>query len=50
MNAMNPRLNICILGHPSSFFKLMRDDKKEDDGLIKDFYHRAQSHVFLMLM
>jgi hypothetical protein len=34
----NPRLNICMLGHPHEFIKLMREDKKKrDDGLMQRF-------------
>jgi hypothetical protein len=35
-----------MLGHPSSFFKLMRDDTKEDDGLTQRFLPSSPEPCF----
>ncbi len=32
-----PRLNICLLGHPVSFFKLMKEEQSLDDGMMQRF-------------
>ena len=32
-----PRLNICLLGHPVSFFKLMKEEQAMDDGMMQRF-------------
>lgn len=34
----NPRLNICLLGHPYLFIKILKDEKENyDDGLLQRF-------------
>ena len=34
----NPKLNICLLGHPSSFIRLIREEIENfDDGLLQRF-------------
>jgi hypothetical protein len=43
---VNPRLNLCMLGHPSSFFKLMREELGMDDGLMQRFLSISPSPCF----
>jgi hypothetical protein len=34
----NPRLNICVLGHPDSYIKVIQDERfVKDDGMIQRF-------------
>lgn len=35
---VNPRLNLCLLGHPSTFIKLIKEERENfDDGLTQRF-------------
>ena len=35
----NPRLNICVLGHPDAYIKCIQDERaNKDDGLIQTFH------------
>ncbi len=34
----NPRLNICVLGHPDSYIKVIQDERaNKDDGMMQRF-------------
>ncbi len=43
---VNPRLNLCMLDHSSSFFKLMREELGMDDGLLQRFLSISPSPCF----
>ena len=43
----NPRLNICLLGHPQFFIKSMREEQAtRDDGLMQRFLFCSPKPIF----